>query len=97
MSGGEDPASSQHGAGDQARADEVPHDVDGRIAHVDQPVDPPDDGRDLQRQVERLLGEALRLGAFSVLNKPVDMNQMLTVFRRLIDRQYHGSWPPRNN
>ena len=46
-----------------------------------------------QRQIERLLREALRLGAFSVLNKPVDLEEILRVFRRLVDRQYRGSWP----
>ena len=46
-----------------------------------------------QRQVERLLREALRLGAFSVLRKPVELEEILRVFRRLVDRQYRGSWP----
>ena len=42
---------------------------------------------------ERLLQEALRLGAFSVLDKPVELEQLLAVFRRLVDRQYRGLWP----
>lgn len=46
-----------------------------------------------QRQADRLLREALSLGAFSVMNKPIDIEQLLTVFRRLIDRQYKGAWP----
>lgn len=46
-----------------------------------------------QRQFDRLMREALRLGVFSVVNKPVDLEQMLTVFRRMIDRRYRGSWP----
>jgi len=46
-----------------------------------------------QRQFNRLMREALRLGVFSVVNKPVDLEQMLTVFRRLIDRRYRGAWP----
>jgi CheY-like chemotaxis protein len=46
-----------------------------------------------QRQVEQLLREALRLGVFSVVNKPVELEQILTVFQRLLDRQYQGSWP----
>ncbi len=46
-----------------------------------------------QRQFDRLMREALRLGAFSVVNKPVDIEQILTVFRRLIDRRYRGHWP----
>jgi hypothetical protein len=47
------------------------------------------------RQLEQLLREALRLGVFSVVNKPVDLEQMLTVFQRLVDRQYRGCWPLR--
>lgn len=46
-----------------------------------------------QRQADRLLREALSLGAFSVMNKPIDLEQLLGVFRRLVDRQYKGSWP----
>lgn len=46
-----------------------------------------------QRQADRLLREALSLGAFSVMNKPIDIEQLLGVFRRLIDRQYKGAWP----
>jgi CheY-like chemotaxis protein len=45
------------------------------------------------READRLLREALRLGAFSVLHKPVELEQVLAVFRRLLDRQYHGNWP----
>lgn len=44
-------------------------------------------------QAERLLRDALRLGAFSVLDKPVQIEQLLNVLRRLIDRHYHGQWP----
>jgi len=46
-----------------------------------------------QNQVNRLLSEALRLGAFSVLQKPVTMEQLLTVFQRLMEREYRGAWP----
>ena len=46
-----------------------------------------------QRQAERMLNQALRLGAFSVMNKPVDIEQLLGVFRRLMDRRYSGAWP----
>jgi len=46
-----------------------------------------------QRQLDRLMHEALRLEVFSVMSKPVDIEQMLTVFRRLIDRRYRGHWP----
>ena len=46
-----------------------------------------------QKQVDRLLKEAMRLGVFSVVNAPADLEQILAVFRRLIDRQYRGHWP----
>ena len=45
------------------------------------------------RQAQRFLNKALRLGAFSVINRPVDLEELLTVIRRLIDRQYEGQWP----
>ncbi len=44
-------------------------------------------------QAQRFLNEALRLGAFSVINRPSDLEVMLDVIRRLIDRQYEGTWP----
>jgi len=44
-------------------------------------------------QAQRLLREALRLGAFSVMNKPVEIEQLLAVFQRLVDRRYSGTWP----
>ncbi len=44
-------------------------------------------------QAQRFLNEALRLGAFSVVNRPSDLEDMLAVIRRLIDRQYEGTWP----
>lgn len=47
----------------------------------------------MQRQAERMLAEALRMGAFSVLDKPVGVEDVLSVFRRLLDRQYRGRWP----
>ena len=46
-----------------------------------------------QRQAQRILNEALKLGAFSVMNKPVDVEQLLAVLSRLIDRRYRGTWP----
>lgn len=49
------------------------------------------------KQVDRLLQEALRMGVFSVLNAPVELEQILVVFRRLIDRQYSGIWPSRGD
>ncbi|MFA9477134.1 response regulator [Phycisphaerales bacterium AB-hyl4] len=45
------------------------------------------------RQAQRFLNEALRLGAFSVINRPVDLDPLLQVIRRLIDRRYAGAWP----
>lgn len=45
------------------------------------------------RQANRLLNDALRLGAFSVMDKPVELEQILAVFRRLVDKRYRGAWP----
>ena len=44
-------------------------------------------------QAERILRDALRLGVFSVMNKPVELEQLLAVFQRLVDRRYSGAWP----
>jgi len=44
-------------------------------------------------EVNRLLSETLELGVFSVLVKPVGVQDLLAQFRRLIDRRYHGAWP----
>lgn len=46
-------------------------------------------------QAQRLLNEALRLGAFSVINRPVELEALLAVIRRLVDRRYDGAWPAR--
>lgn len=46
-----------------------------------------------RNQAQRYLNQALRLGAFTVVNRPSDLEDMLNVIRRLIDRQYEGSWP----
>lgn len=46
-----------------------------------------------RRDVDRLLHEALRLGAFSVLARPLQIEQFLGVFRRLVDQKYRGQWP----
>ena len=46
-----------------------------------------------QRQIQRMLQEVLRLGVFTVINKPVALEQLLKVFRRVVDRQYRGAWP----
>lgn len=45
------------------------------------------------KQAQRFLNDALRLGAFSVINRPSDIEDMLAIIRRLIDRQYEGAWP----
>ncbi len=49
-----------------------------------------------QRQVDRILHEALRRDVFSVLNKPVNIEQVLAVFQRLLDRMHDGHWPQLN-
>jgi len=46
-----------------------------------------------RRKADRALRDALSFGAFSVLHKPVEMEQLLRVFRRMMDRRYHGGWP----
>ena len=43
--------------------------------------------------IDRLLQDALQMGVFSVLNKPLQLEQLLTVFQRLLDRRYRGAWP----
>ncbi|MEO0965186.1 MAG: hypothetical protein AAFY08_08695 [Planctomycetota bacterium] len=44
-------------------------------------------------QVHRALQQALRLGAFSVLRRPVELEQLLVAIQRLIDRHFQGHWP----
>lgn len=44
-------------------------------------------------QVHRALQHALRLGAFSVVRRPVELEQLLAVIQRLIDRHFEGHWP----
>lgn len=46
-----------------------------------------------QRQLQRLLNEALRRGAFSVINRPADLEALLAAIQRVIDRRYQGHWP----
>jgi DNA-binding NtrC family response regulator len=46
-----------------------------------------------QRQAVRLLNDALRLGAFSVVNRPVRIDALLGVIAKLLDRNYQGQWP----
>jgi CheY-like chemotaxis protein len=47
-----------------------------------------------QRQVQRMLNQALELGAFSVINWPVKIDTLLSTFQRLIERAYNNAWPP---
>ncbi len=42
---------------------------------------------------QRYLNTALRLGAFSVIDQPIELDQLLRVIQRLIDRNYRGQWP----
>ncbi|MFP4145112.1 MAG: response regulator [Phycisphaeraceae bacterium] len=44
-------------------------------------------------QVQRLLNQALRLGAFSVVDRPMELENLLAIIRRLLDRRYAGNWP----
>lgn len=46
-----------------------------------------------RNEAQRCLNQALKLGAFTVVNRPSDLEDMLNVIRRLIDRQYEGAWP----
>jgi CheY-like chemotaxis protein len=50
-----------------------------------------------RRQAERLLGEALRLGVFAVVEKPVELEHLLGVLQRLMERRYKGAWPERTS
>lgn len=45
------------------------------------------------RTDNRVLTEALKLDAFSVLDQPVELEQLLDTLRRLIQRYYGGHWP----
>ncbi|MSQ91248.1 MAG: hypothetical protein EXS01_07655 [Phycisphaerales bacterium] len=46
-----------------------------------------------ERESARGLGDALREGAFSVLERPVPLESMLETLRRVIQRHYAGHWP----
>lgn len=50
-------------------------------------------GRAFDQRDPRVLREALNLGAFSVLDQPIDLEQMLRVLQRVLERHYGGSWP----
>ncbi len=45
-----------------------------------------------RQQVARLLNDALRRGAFTVMESP-DLEQLLRVFQALLERVYQGIWP----
>ena len=45
------------------------------------------------RQSARSLLQSLREGAFAVLDRPVAMEEMLDVMRRVLRRHYEDSWP----
>lgn len=47
-----------------------------------------------QKQSGRMLNQALDLGAFSVVNWPVQIDTLLATFQRLIERAYNNHWPP---
>jgi len=42
---------------------------------------------------QRFLNLALRLGAFSVIDQPRELNELLGVIKRLVERNYRGQWP----
>lgn len=42
---------------------------------------------------QRTLAEALREGAFAVLDAPVQLEQILDVMRRILRRHYRDCWP----
>lgn len=49
--------------------------------------------RATRQQAVRLLNEALRLGAFSVVNRPDNLTPLLNVIQRLLNRHHQGQWP----
>jgi len=46
-------------------------------------------------QVHKFLNDALRLGAFTVVNRPVELESLLAVIQRVLDRHFDGAWPNR--
>ncbi len=55
-------------------------------------VRPPAD-RQHQRMHQRTLNQALREGAFAVMDVPVPMEQLLETMRRILKRYYQNMWP----
>lgn len=45
------------------------------------------------RESTRTLSDALREGAFAVLDRPVNIETMLEVMRRVVRRHYADNWP----
>jgi CheY-like chemotaxis protein len=48
------------------------------------------------RDDSRDINAALRMGAFAILDRPqttADLNLVLDVLRRCLERHYHGKWP----
>lgn len=45
------------------------------------------------RQAERVLAEALQLGVFCVINRPVQPPLVLRSIQRLLERKYQNRWP----
>lgn len=41
----------------------------------------------------RMLQQALQLDAFTVLDQPVRLEQLLSVLQRIVHRYYEGRWP----
>lgn len=51
-------------------------------------------GRSFQPRFDKfVLTEAMKLNAFSVLDTPVHLEQMLSVLQRALERFYGGQWP----
>lgn len=48
------------------------------------------------RESQRTLSDALREGAFAVLDRPISLETMLEVMRRILKRYYADNWPPTN-
>ena len=46
-----------------------------------------------RRKSARELSQSLRDGAFAVLDRPVQLETMLEVMRRVLSRHYEDSWP----
>lgn len=46
-----------------------------------------------QREDQRVLALAMKLGAFAVVDRPVHLERMLQTLSRLLDRHYRGRWP----